>query len=193
MRRGMLMMSAFLVLTTPASAEILSWEGVGPARLGMDVKAAERALKTKLLPRQPPFEDDRCYVTWRADGQDPGLGYVIENGRISVIQIYSSDGKAPQVADTHGLGIGATEDAIRGAYGQVKKSPGFYDRGGSDPADAKAEQGSKDTASDYSPEYVLEVESSDHKRSIVFATQAGKVISLSMGLKPMVLEPEPCQ
>jgi hypothetical protein len=189
----MLMMSAVLLLTTPAAAETLSWEGVGPIRLGMGVKAAEQALKTKLFPRQAPFEDDQCYVTWRADGLGPSLGYVIERGKIAVIQIYSSDGKAPQVADTHGLGIGATEEAIRAAYGKVKKSLGFYDRGGDDPADAKAEQDSKAPASDYSPEYVLEVESSDRKRAILFTTQAGKVIRVSTGMKPMVLEPEPCQ
>lgn len=188
MRRALLMMWA-LLLTTPAAAETLSWEGVGTVRLGMDVKAAEQALKTKLLPRQPPFEDDQCYVTWRADGHDPGLGYVLEQGRITVIQVYSSDGKAPEVVDTHGLAIGAREDAIRGAYGQVKKTLGFYDRG----SDAKVEQGSKEGASDYSPEYVFELESPDHKRSILLTTQAGKIISLSTGLKPMILEPEPCQ
>ena len=49
-----------------------------------------------------------------------------------MIKVYSSDGKESEVADTHGLGIGATEDAIRDAYGQVKKSLGFYDRGESD-------------------------------------------------------------
>lgn len=186
------MLSA-LLLTTPAFAETLSWDGVGPVRLGMNVKAAEQALKTKLLPRQLPFEDDQCYVTWRADGQDPGLGYVIEKGRIAVIQIYDSDGKTPEVADTHGLGIGAAEDAIQAAYGEVKKSLGFYYRGESDAADAKAGQDSKDAKSEYSPEYELEAESADHKRSILFTTQAGKVIRLSTGLKPMVLEPEPCQ
>jgi hypothetical protein len=89
----MLMMSAVLLLTTPAAAETLSWEGVGPIRLGMGVKAAEQALKTKLFPRQAPFEDDQCYVTWRADGLCPSLGYVIERGKIAVIQIYSSDGR----------------------------------------------------------------------------------------------------
>ncbi|TYL89263.1 hypothetical protein FXB40_35735 [Bradyrhizobium rifense] len=192
MRRALLMTSA-LLLATPASAEILSWDGVGPVRLGMNVKAAEQALKTKLLPRQLPFEDDQCYVTWRADGQDPGLGYVIEHGKVTVIQVYSSDGKAPHVADTHGLEIGAAEGAIEGAYGQVTKSLGFYDRGGNDVADTNAEHDPKDAKSDYSPEYQLEVESPDHKRSILFTAQAGKVIRLSTGLRPTVLEPEPCQ
>jgi len=192
MQRALLMMSA-LLLTTPASAETLSWEGVGPVRLGMDVKAAEKALKTKLMPRQLPFEDDQCYLTWRADGRDPGLAYVLEHGRITVIQVYPSDGKTPEVADTHGLGIGAAEDAIQAAYGKVKKGLGPYDRGESDAADAKAGQDSKDTKSDYSPEYELEAESPDHKRSILFTTKAGKVIRLSTGMKPMVLDPEPCQ
>jgi hypothetical protein len=193
MRRRLLLMSA-LLLTTPAIAETLSWEGVGPVRLGMDVKAAEKALKTKLAPRQLPFEDDQCYLTWRADGLDPGIAYVLEHGKIAVIQVYGSDGKTPGVADTHGLGIGATEDAIQPAYGNVKKGLGFYDRGNDEAeADAKAEQDSSNAKNGYSPEYDHEAESPDHKRSILFTTQAGKVIRLSTGLKPMVLQPEPCQ
>jgi hypothetical protein len=192
MRCGLLMISA-LLLTAPATAETLSWEGVGPVRLGMDVKAAEQALKAKLLPRQLPFEDDQCYLTWRADGQDPGLAYVLEDGRITVIQVYDADGKAPDVADAHGLGIGSAEDAIQAAYGKLKKNPGPYDRGESDAADTKAGHDSKNAKSDYSPEYGLEAESPDRKRSILFTTKAGKVIHLSMGMKPMVLDPEPCQ
>ncbi|WFU84589.1 hypothetical protein QA645_18170 [Bradyrhizobium sp. CIAT3101] len=192
MRRGLLMMAA-LLLTSPATAETLSWEGVGPIRLGMDVKAAEKALKTKLLPRQPPFEDDQCYLTWRADGKEPDLAYVLEHGRITVIQVYDSDGKAPDVADAHGLGIGSAEDAILSAYGPVKKSLGFYYRGENDAVDAKAEQDSKNAKGEDSPEYEVEVESPDHERSILFTTKAGKIIHLSLGMKPMVLEPEPCQ
>ena len=47
MLRALLMTSA-LLLATPASAEILSGDGVGPVRLGMNVKAAEQALKDKV-------------------------------------------------------------------------------------------------------------------------------------------------
>jgi len=192
MRRALLMMLA-LLLTMPAAAQTLSWDGVGPVRLGMNVKAAEKALKTKLGPRQLPFEDDQCYLTWRADGRAPGLAYVLEHGKITVIQVYAPDGKAPEVADTHGLGIGSAERDIQASYGQVKKDLGFYYRGESDAVDAKAGQDSRVAGSDSAPEYEHEVESSDHKRSILFTTQAGKVIRLTTGLKPMVLEPEPCQ
>lgn len=169
-------------MSTSANCQSLSWQGVGPVQLGMTVKAAEGALKAKLRPRDLPFNDERCYETWRADGKDPGVGYVVEEGKITVIQVYVSDGKTTDVTDTHGIGIGADESDIHRAYGQVKKSLGFYDRGGPGENDGP----------NYAPEYWIEAETPDHKRSILFITRANKVTSISTGLKPMVLDPEPC-
>jgi hypothetical protein len=179
------------MLAKPAGAEVLSWQGVGPVQLGMTVKAAERALKARLLPRALPYADDRCYETWRANGKDPGVGYVVENGKITVIQVYVSDGKTPDVTDTHGLSIGSGEDGIQRAYAEAKKSPGFYDRGeaGSDPPPEKS---ATSAGTGYVPEFWIEAESPEHKRAILFVTKANKITSMNTGLKPMVLEPEHC-
>src|SRR5262249_18812218 len=89
------------------AAEVLSWQGVGPVQLGMTVKAAERALGTKLAPRDLTFTSDACYVTGRADKVDPGIGYVIEDGKITVIHVFSSDGQVPDVLDERSMGIGS--------------------------------------------------------------------------------------
>jgi hypothetical protein len=181
MRRVLFVISAAVMLVTPARADVLSFQGVGPVQLGMTVKDAERALGTKLEARSDVYISDACYETWRADKKDPGIGYVVEDGKITVIQVYSSNGQTPDVIDKHRLGIGATEDDIRRAYARVKKRLGFYDRG---------EPPENDPA--YVPEFWIEVESPDNKRTILFITRAGKITSMATGFKPMVLEPEHC-
>jgi hypothetical protein len=181
MRRVWFLILVTVTLVTPARAEVLSWQGVGPVQLGMTMKDAERALGTKLELRSIVYTSDECYETWRADKKDPGIGYVIEDGKITVIRVYSPDGQTPDVTDKHRLGIGGTEDDIRRAYGQVKKSLGPYDRG---------EPPENDPA--YVPEFWIEAESPDNKRAILFITSAGKITSMATGFKPMVLNPEPC-
>ena len=182
MRRVLFVISAMVMLAMPARAEVLSFQGVGPVQLGMTVKAAEHALGTKLEPRSIVYTSDACYQTLRADKKDPGITYVVEDGRITVINVFSSDGQTPDVIDKHRLGIGATEDDIRRGYGQVKKKLGFYDRG---------EPPENDPA--YVPEFWIEADSPDKKRTILFVTKAGKITSMATGQKPTVLEPEPCR
>jgi hypothetical protein len=195
MRRVLFVISATFMLVTSARADVLSFQGVGPVQLGMTVKDAERALGTKLEARSDVYISDACYETWRADKKDPGIGYVVEDGKITVIQVYSSDGQMPDVTDKHRLGIGGTEDNIRRAYGPVKKSLGFYDRGEPEPDPAKPQRGedTKTSATEYVPEFWIEAESSDNKRTILFITRAGKITSMATGFKPMVLDPEPCR
>jgi hypothetical protein len=181
MRRILFVISATSMLVMPARADVLSFQGVGPVQLGMTVKDAERALGTKLESRSIVYTSDACYQTLRADKKDPGITYVVEDGKITVINVFSSDSQTPDVLDEHRLGIGATEDDIRRAYGRVKKHPGFYDRG---------EPPEGDPA--HVPEFRIEAESADNKRTILFVTQAGKITSMATGPKPMVLDPEPC-
>ena len=83
------------------------WQGVGPVQLGMTVEGAERALGTKLEPRSLVYTSDGCYQTSRADKKDPGITYVVEDGKITVINVFSSDGQTLDVIDKHRLGIGA--------------------------------------------------------------------------------------
>jgi hypothetical protein len=181
MRRVLFVIPAAVMLVTSARSDVLSFQGVGPVQLGMTVKAAEQALGTKLESRSLVYTSDACYQTSRADKKDPGITYVVEDGRITVIYVFSSDGQMPDVIDQHRLGIGATEDDIRRAYARVKKRLGFYNRG---------EPPENDPA--YVPEFWIEAESPDNKRTILFITRAGKITWMATGLKPMVLEPEPC-
>jgi hypothetical protein len=170
-----------LLLVTSARADLLSWQGVGPVQLGMSVKDAESALGTKLEPRSIVYTSDACYQTSRADKKDPGITYVIEGGRITVINVFTSDGRTPDVVDQHRLGIGAAEDGIRRAYGRINRHLGFYDRGGPPENDPG-----------YVPEFWIEVGRPDNERAILFVTRAGKITSMTTGFKPMVLALEHC-
>jgi hypothetical protein len=147
-----------------------------------------------LKPRGLPYNYEECYETWRADEKDPAIGYVVENGKIAVINIFDPEGHVPNVTDTHGLGIGATEDDIRRAYELVKKTPGPYDRGEpeSDAAKPQAGQDTKTSETEYAPEFWMEVESPDQKRAILFNTKGSKVTWMSTGFKPSVLSAEHC-
>lgn len=183
MRRELFLVLVMLVLAMPArAAEVLSWQGVGPVKLGMTVEEAERALGAKLAPRSIVYTSDDCYATWRDDKKNPGITYVVEEGKITVINIFVAEGQTPDVADRYRVGIGATEDDIRRGYRQAKKRRGFYDR---DPPPEAADPA-------YVPEFWIEAESPDRKRAILFITWAGKVTSITTGFKPMVLEPEHC-
>jgi hypothetical protein len=194
LRRVLFVISAAAMLVTPARAEVLSFQGLGPVQLGMTVTDAEQALGTKLEPRSLVYTSDKCYQTLRADKKDPGITYVVEDGKITVINVFSSDGQTPDVIDKYRLGIGATEDDIRRGYGQVKKSLGFYDRGEPESSQTKPQGGddTKISVAKHVPEFWIEAESPDNKRTILFITRAGKITSMATGLKPMVLEPEPC-
>jgi hypothetical protein len=181
MRRLSFLIFSTLLLATPARADVLSWQRVGPVQLGMSVKGAESALGTKLEPRSIVYTSDACYQTSRADKKDTGITYVVEDGKITVINVFTSDGRTPDVVDQHRLGIGAAEDGIRRAYGRINRRLGFYDRGKPPEND-----------SEYVPEFWIEAGSPDNKRAILFITRAGKITSMTTGFKPMVLAPERC-
>src|ERR1700681_4305677 len=114
MRFQVLMASTMAMMSMAANAQVLSWKGVGPVRLGMTVAEAERALNAKLAPVALPFSKE-CYVTGRADGKDEALSYVIQNAKIVVMTVFLRDYKQPNpnIVDANGIGVGSTEADIR--------------------------------------------------------------------------------
>lgn len=72
MRLAVLVIPALAIAAVSANAQTVSWQGIGPVKLGMTAAEAEQALNTKLGPAGGPFSKD-CYVTWRADGEDEVL------------------------------------------------------------------------------------------------------------------------
>jgi hypothetical protein len=195
MRREVLMASTMAMISMSANAQVLSWQGVGPVRLGMTVAQAERALNAKLAPVALPFSKE-CYVTGRADGKDKALSYVIENAKIVVMTVFLSDYKQPNpnIVDANGIGVGSTEADIRRGYEKVKKelAPDFRESEEELAQAAKERARHGITEPEPSPHYWIIAESPDHRRAIVFETQDEKVLHLRTGLKPHVMSSEDC-
>jgi hypothetical protein len=124
MRLNVFVIGLIAILSTPASAQVLSWQGVGSVRLGMTVAEAELALNAKLGPVALPYSEE-CYVTGRADGKDEALSYVIEDGRIVVMTVFLPDYRQPNpnIVDANGIGVGSSESDIRRGYKLVEKAP----------------------------------------------------------------------
>jgi hypothetical protein len=184
-----------VIALTPicASAQVLSWRGVGPVELGMTVQEAERALNAKLGPVDPPFSKD-CYVTSRADSKEEALSYVVIDGKITVMAVFLPNERRPDpnIVDSSGIGVGSTEADIRRVYGKVRKqlAPDFSEEGLAEAAKARAKKGI--TEPEPPPEYRMVVENPDHKRVIIFTTRNQKVLYFELGLKPEVMSSEHC-
>src|ERR1700743_865120 len=131
MRLWLFAMGAIVLTPISASAQFLSWRGVGPVELGMTVQEAERALNAKLGSVDAPFSKD-CYVTGRADGNEKALSYAVIDGRITVMSVFLPNEQRPDpnIVDGSGIGVGSTEVDIRRVYGKIRKelAPAFRAR-----------------------------------------------------------------
>jgi hypothetical protein len=193
MRPCILAMAAIAFTSISASAQVLSWQGVGPVELGMTAQEAERALNVKLGPVALPFSKD-CYITGRADGKEEALSYVVVDGRIAVMFVFLRNEKQPNpnITDRNGMGVGSTEADIRRVYGKVRKqlAPDF--RKSKDALEEAAGARTKHgiTEPEPPPHYWVVVDSSDHKRAIIFETKNQRVLHFEIGLKPEIMSSE---
>jgi hypothetical protein len=176
-----------------ASAQVLSWRGVGPVELGMTVQEAERVLNAKLGSVETPFSKD-CYVTGRADGKEEALSYVVIDGKITVMTVFlpSEQRPDPNIVDGSGIGVGSTEADIRRVYGKVRKelAPDF--RASKEELAEAAKERAKRGITEPPPQYWIVVENPDHKRVIIFQTRNKKVLHFEIGLKPEIMSSEHC-
>jgi hypothetical protein len=182
------------VLTAPAAAQVFSFDGAGPVRLGMTVAAAERALDAKLGTVELPFSEE-CWITSRADGKDKSILYVIENGKIVRIDFFPEAGGPQDLKTTAGIGIDSTEDDIRRAYGDIRVSCApYYDcseEARSEAAKARAEHGN--TEPEPPPHFSVRIDTGNHDRGIIFDTEYSKVTSFMTGFKSAIEEMEICR
>ena len=161
----------------------------------MTIAEAEQVLGTSFKPKDINFADE-CWVTQRADGKDEAVYYEIRNGKIVVITVMPDLAKdsITKIADTRGLGVGATEADIRKAYGTVKVgfAPGFSRESEIEAAKERRRLGVKLREPLPSPEYWVEVESPNHERAIIYNTRDRKVLWFRTGFKPEVTARESC-
>lgn len=156
-------------------ADVLTPFGLGAVRIGMSVPEAEKALKTRLKVELIEVDaDESCGYATRADKRDANLAYMVEDGRITridVIQPRRGSGPERRVTAATGLGVGSSEDEVRKAYGSAMTAePNPYD----------------------DRERYLKVEEPDHKRGLVFETLGGKIYSMRAGEYPALDYAEGC-
>jgi hypothetical protein len=81
------------------------------------VSRAERTIGARLRSLVPAYGQG-CWLAVRADGIDPGLSYMVENGLITRIDVLSPrDGAAPTISTAKGIGIGSTRADVELNYG----------------------------------------------------------------------------
>ena len=156
-----------------AATRILTMQGMGPVHLGMTPKQVEKALGAKFKPMED-FQSADCWQTSRADNVDADISYMIEQGRITRIDIWrAKEGDRPDIASAEGIGIGSTEDQIKKAYGaklKIELHP-YEGEGGR----------------------YMSVMATDKKSGMLFETSHGKVVSFRIGVGSSLGYSEGCE
>jgi len=163
-----------LAMTTPAAAQqpVLENSGIGKVRIGMDIKEAERTLGVHLRSLVPGYGQG-CWLAGRADGIDPGLSYMVENGVVTRIDVVTPpDGPAPAISTAKGIGIGSTRAEVELKYGSNGSS-------------APAPYGHNDD------DLWVTVETTP-ALGIVISLSGGKVVSLWAGRRQSIAYTEAC-
>ena len=163
-----------LATTTPAAAQqpVLENSGIGKVRIGMDIKEAERTLGVHLRSLVPGYGQG-CWLAGRADGIDPGLSYMVENGVVTRIDVVTPpDGPAPAISTAKGIGIGSTRAEVELKYGSNGSS-------------APAPYGHNDD------DLWVTVETTP-ALGIVISLSGGKVVSLWAGRRQSIAYTEAC-
>lgn len=155
-----------------AGDRVLAADGLGPVRIGMTVDQAERALGARLRPRSVQ-EPSGCWITQRADGQDPGVAYMVVYDQIRRIDLHAHNKHVPGVRSATGVGIGSTEQSAYRAYGaRLSVAPHKY------------------TAADGG--HYLTVDTPDGRSGLVFETFGGRITQVRAGLRPELDYVEGC-
>jgi hypothetical protein len=170
---------------------IVTFDSVGPVRIGMTAGAVEQALGARLDPINELVYSDECWVTQRSDGVDAGIQYTFQHGTLSRLDIFQP--KAPQATTAEGIGIGSVESDIKRIYGNkivITRDP--YDGEEAEIAAAKERKLRGDNPPDGPPEFWVRLGSADHGRGIIFKTKGGRVTSLRTGLREAIEAMEIC-
>ena len=103
----------------------LSFDGLGPVRVGMTVPEAETALGATLTaPRPDDGRGEDCWYTQRADLVDETITYMIAYGKIVRINVDNAaprknEKAAPRVVSERGIHIGSSVADVMSAYGSA--------------------------------------------------------------------------
>jgi hypothetical protein len=139
--------------------------GYGPAKIGMSVADASKALGMKLV-AEGPVDNPECHYL-RPEPAIDGLWFMVSNDRVVRIEV-----NAPGIKTKSGLGVGDSEAHVKEVLGSaVEVTPHKY----------VAPNGN-----------YLTLWNSSHKAAVRFETLQGKVTSFYAGRTPEVEYVEGC-
>jgi hypothetical protein len=152
--------------------EIATFQGIGPARLGMTAATVERVLHSKLEKIDLISGDDEtvCWIGRRTDGVDPEMSYMFEEGKLTRIDVSGNSSRARTLKN---IGINSTENEVRRIYrNRIAAKPAGID------ADIDV--------------IWMAVNSLDKHRSMTFEVRNGKVVSFWTAMYPAAEYYEGC-
>lgn len=108
---------------TPVAANILTSEGYGPLRIGMTRAQITQALGPDANPEAVGGADPEQCDEYRPERAPEGMLLMVEQGRLTRISLIRNS----TVKTDKGVGLGATPDQVRAAYGPaLQASPHKY-------------------------------------------------------------------
>ena len=163
-----------LLCASEASSAPLTTSGLGPVKIGMTVREAERSLGRKLHAVYAP-DGNACETADLTVGNTIVL-YMIEDRRITRIDVFGKGVKGKHtrsfIRTARGVGVGSTETDVLRAYGpRVVVTPHPY----------LEAQG-----------HYLTVDDPGHRRGIIFETDHGVITSYRAGEYPSLGYIEGC-
>lgn len=164
-----LILGVTLAMTTaaPAAGDRVAFSSFGKVRIGLDLRALEKALQAPLASHSGGPDDEECrYVT--AKTLPEGVSIMISHGRVVRIDVH-----APGIATVSGAQVGMPERELRRLYpDQLADEPHKY----------------------AGPEgRYLTLRSSDGKRGIRFETDGQIVTGFHAGTAKSIEFVEGCQ
>ncbi len=150
---------------------VLTMEGLGPVRFGMTASEMESALGGKFAPMDPR-ENTGCWYTHRTDAPEPGVLYMMSDGKLVRIDIRPLESGMPSnIASDKGVRIDTPEPTVRAAYGAaLTAGPHKYLPGA----------------------VYLRVADAGNAHATVFESVNGKITTFRSGVVPQVDQVEGC-
>ena len=110
-------MAAAVAAPAPSSPDrILTSHGLGQVEVGMSVKQAEQVLHIRLKIDDSQEPGGECVYAYETAGPGAQVGYMVIKGKIQRIDIQLKGDAS--IKTQGGLGLGATQAGVRGAYGR---------------------------------------------------------------------------
>lgn len=110
-----------LAILLAAAGWPLTVDGYGPARIGMTQAQVSKALHAKLT--GDALDDEDACVEKQAAGF-PNVLFMFEDKKLTRVSLWEKS----KVTTPRGIGLGASADAVRRAYGKVLKAePHHYE------------------------------------------------------------------